>query len=449
MKIIVEDIYSTVHGVDLLRHVKAVCKARPDGYQYMSRYRSGMWDGYISLMLGFSKFPTGLLSKVLKELHAKNISATVEYEISRVDHDIVVENYLNGIILRDNQLDAIHTLLQRGRGIAKMATNSGKTEVFSAIIKAINKKTVVIVDSKELLYQTKERIEHRTGMNVGLIGDGIYDPDNITVCMIQTLYNRFHKSVPEHFSDNVVVIVDECHHVSSGRMLDVLFKLPGCYRYGFSGTPLKYDKLNDLKVIAATGDILVNVTNDDLIDAGYSAKPYIHLHIVEDVDDDKWGMDYMFAYDDYVVNNDQRNVIISNICKKSDGVILIFVNRVEHGKILHNLIPDSVLVTGSSDIKIRKQVLIDMNTVPGVYIATPIFDEGVDVPSIDTIILAAGGKSHIKVLQRIGRGLRKKDGNNVLTVHDFIDDTNKYLFKHSMERIKVYEQEKFDMEIAE
>ena len=94
------------------------------------------------------------------------------------------------------------------------------------------------------------------------------------------------------------------------------------------------------------------------------------------------------------------------------------------------------------------EILERMKSEPGVYIATPIFDEGIDVPAIDVVVLAGAGKSHIKLLQRIGRGLRKKEGeDNTLVIHDFIDDTNKYLFKHSKARVAVYKDEKFDKEL--
>jgi superfamily II DNA or RNA helicase len=82
---------------------------------------------------------------------------------------------------------------------------------------------------------------------------------------------------------------------------------------------------------------------------------------------------------------------------------------------------------------------------PGVYIATPIFDEGVDVPGIDVLILAGGGKSNIKLLQRLGRGMRTDPDKVQLLVLDFIDDTNRYLFKHSEERLNVYEREDFQI----
>jgi superfamily II DNA or RNA helicase len=126
--------------------------------------------------------------------------------------------------------------------------------------------------------------------------------------------------------------------------------------------------------------------------------------------------------------------------------VLILVNRIDHGKTLADLLPNSIFVSGSDEAEYRNSVLDRMRTDDsGIFIATPIYDEGIDVPAVDTIILAAGGKSHVKLLQRIGRGLRKKENKeNILTVHDFLDDTNMYLLEHSQERADTYASEKFE-----
>ena len=232
-------------------------------------------------------------------------------------------------------------------------------------------------------------------------------------------------------------------------MLDVLKVVPGSYRFGFSGTPLKYSDLPDMKLIGATGEVVVDISNDYLITSGYSAKPVINIHIIEDKDDTNWDMDYHSAYTQLIVHNDKRNELISNIAKQSYGVTLLLVTQIEHGKLLEEMIPNSVFVHGSEDMNVRRSVLEMMRESNArVYIASPIFDEGIDVPSIDTLILAAGGKSNIKVLQRVGRGLRVKENGGGLCVHDFIDDTNKYLLEHSDARIATYEKEKFKIILA-
>jgi len=442
MKIKVDDIYSQVlkpiyfPGLDIVREV---CRARPSGFLFMPKYKSGRWDGYISLMGSNTKFPTGLLDRVISALANKDIK--VELESSKIynsDWDIGNDE-LNGITLRDYQIEAAKKLLSMGRGVAKMATNSGKTEVMAVIIKKLSLPTVVIVHRKELLYQTAERLSKRIGCKVGMIGDGVADMQDITVAMVQTLSNR-----NIDFSNNKVLIVDECHHISSDQMLNVVFRIPGEYRFGFSGTPLKHEVLSDLKLIAATGEVLIDISNKYLVDSGYSAKPKVHIITVESTDIDEWETSYFEAYESFIVNNTKRNAIIAEIASISSGTVLILVERIEHGEILHSLIPGSVFVNGSMDTEYRRGVLENMKS-GGVFIATPIFDEGIDVPSISTLIVACGGNSSNKLLQRLGRGMRKKVYENVIQVYDFLDDTNQYLFKHSDKRIETFIEEGFEV----
>jgi superfamily II DNA or RNA helicase len=420
----------------------------------MPKYKAGMWDGYISLMRSMSEFPTGLLTLVEEQLQKYN----VDYELLRQstpDFQSIDADCLNGITLRDYQLDASRKLLEAGRGVAKMATNSGKTEVIASIVKALNiPPTIVIVHIKDLLYQTAQRLEDRLGVEVGIIGDGRRDKAQITVGMVQTLYNMLNE-VPRKkvksfmlLPNNVLMVVDECHHASSNTMMDVMYNIPGPYRFGLSGTPLKYDALADMKLIANTGDVTVEVSNDYMIEAGWSAKPTIHMHIIEDINDALWKMDYSEAYSSLIVQNLTRNQIIIDRANTAEGVVLTLVNQIEHGNILRDGIPNSVFVHGGDNTDYRQGVLDTMRAATkGVFIASPIFDEGIDVPSVDMVILAGGGKAHTKLLQRVGRGLRQKDGQNELIVIDFMDDTNKYLLEHSRERIEVYGQEGFEVQV--
>jgi superfamily II DNA or RNA helicase len=216
-----------------------------------------------------------------------------------------------------------------------------------------------------------------------------------------------------------------------------------------SGTPLKYDDLSDMKLIAATGDVVVDVTNEFMIESGWSAKPIIKMYIIEDTNDALWDMEYADAYKSMIVEHEQRNKIIIDYANKSEGVVLILVNQLEQGRLLRDGIYKSVFVHGSDSTEYRQDVLKAMrHATTGVCIASPIFDEGIDVPAVDTVILAGGGKGHVKLLQRIGRGLRQKAEHNELIVIDFMDDTNKHLLRHSQNRIRIYEQEGFEVKVC-
>lgn len=461
----VGDIFSTVETAptSVFTHLRDICRARPEGYMFMPKYQSKVWDGYITLMKGMRTFPTGLLSYVSDALRDKGfvvnpryISGPLEIDITKVPEDICYPT-----ILRDYQVDAVEKLLSAGRGVARMATNAGKTVVFAALIKLLgNADAVVVVHSKDLLYQTRDRLEQYLDRPVGIVGDGYRDDDDIVVATVQTLHSIRSGGIDlgNTFSDNKIIITDETHHIGHNTVYEDLLHIPGWHRYGFSGTPLNRGTLNDLKLIASTGPLAVDVNNAQLIEEEWSATPKILFHDVfrrEDATDDDWEMNYFDAYalqvvESYTRNNQVCDIAISEV---ANGSVLIIVTQLKHGEILYRLLKeevDAIYVNGSSSMRSRSSVLRKLGRGDNIVcIATPIFDEGVDVPSLDSLILACAGKSHIKLLQRVGRGLRKKEGENVVHIHDFIDSRNKYLLRHTEERLNVYKREGFEIILVE
>lgn len=446
MKIRVDDVYSTIldakNNLAAIAVIRSVCSARPAGYQFMPKYRNKVWDGYVSLMPTMAKFPTGLLSDIMYALRIHN------YKFELVENDItlpsqtITPDILYGITLRDYQIEAANELIEAKRGVAKMATNSGKTEVMAAVIKALDVESVILVHRKELMYQTAERLFLRgVDTRIGMVGDGTFDPAKVTVAMVQTLGADISRCA--HFINNKVLFVDECHTVSSRQSTEVFYAIPGHYRYGVSGTPLKNDVLSDLKLIAATGPVVYELTNEFLISSGYSAKASITLEVMEDLDKDTWELDYHDAYDKFIINSEARNSKITKFAKSIDGTVLILVNMIKHGEILAKL-TGGEFVSGRNSTEYRRMILDTMRNDKGIFIASPIFDEGIDVPGVNAIVLAGGGQSQVKLLQRIGRGLRRKLGINELKILDFVDDTNKHLLSHSNARIDTYVQEGFD-----
>lgn len=441
-----------------------ICKARPEGYQFMPKYRNRTWDGYISLLGGFKVFPTGLLPLVTSELHTYAIELTGRNKPYTLDSYTLYDNMricLEGVELREYQVDAVKSLLGEGRGIAKMATNAGKTVVFAALIKLLgNANALVIVQTKDLLYQTSERLQSYLGREVGVIGDSQFSDCDICVATIQTL-NSFYtrhgvKELRKRFANNKILISDEAHHVSHNKTFDILMNIPGWHRYGMSGTPLNRGALNDLKLIACTGPVVTEITNAELIAMEFSAVPHIYFHdvpIESTTSHIRWDEHYETAYDQQIVRNVSRNNIIADIAEEAvrTGTVMIIVTRIEHGYLLldsfglsFEMEHSAIFVNGQSEMEDRRAALDRLATGEHIIvIATNIFDEGVDVPAMDTLILACGGKSQLKLLQRIGRGMRKKEGDNILNIHDFIDGSNKFLLKHSEERLHVYKEEGF------
>lgn len=431
--------------------VRQATSARPSGYEYMPRYKNGRWDGYIRLFRN-NQFPSGLCSFVIEALSNAGYSVGVEqYDPGEQWQDGVVgPTMFTGIRLRHYQLHAIKTLMAYERGVAKMATNAGKTVIIAALAKAHLGRVLVLVTKKDLMYQTSERLSQRLDEPVGCVGDGKNVWERVTVGMVQTLVRRLDQSVTKMALSGIgCVMFDECHHIPSKTAQYVMCSIPAPVRFGFSGTPLSHQSLDDLVLIGATGPVVVEVTNADLIEQGVSAKPVVSMYKVESQDhaDDK----YAQAYKACIVENYERNDIIAEqVGRRQAASALILVDRIAHGDVIARLIPGARFVNGSHSIEKRLEALNGLRQGNGrVVISTPIFDEGVDIPAVDLLVLAGGGKGHRKLLQRIGRGMRQKEGPNTLHVIDFADLTNKYLADHSRARWMLYKLEGFDVEYVE
>lgn len=422
--------------------VRRAVQARPNGYRFMRSYREGYWDGYISLLTN-RKFPSGLLPIVECALKEHNVAYVVKHgEDFRPAADI--SSKYGNYELRDYQREAVMRVLEHRRGTLHMATNAGKTLVIAAIIHATGMKAVVVVPTRALLLQTAKKLGEMLQVHIGRLGAGHWEKQDVSVVTMTSLG----RSAGLDWSGNITLVVDECHHTSANSIFDNVFSLPGRYRIGLSGTPLKHDELSDLKLVGATGPVIYSITNAELIAAGFSVVPTVMLVTIKPPQGE-WHTDYHDAYRTCIVDNRYRNDLIGAICLKERerGPVMVLVNWIEHVGAILDVMPRGVSaidVTGnnsSDDIQARLDML--RNREVDCLVATDVFGEGVDIPSVATVVLAAGGQSHIKLLQRVGRGLRVTDGKSTLHVYDFIDSMNKYLLTHSEKRRKLYIQEGF------
>jgi superfamily II DNA or RNA helicase len=174
---------------------------------------------------------------------------------------------------------------------------------------------------------------------------------------------------------------------------------------------------------------------------------------------------YAVVVEEHIIRNDRRNkIIVDKVCGEYKGKqVLIVVDRLEHGKRLGDMIwehekENMDFIHGQSESR-KGSLLSFKEGGMRVLISSSIIDEGIDISRIETLVLASGKKSRRQILQRIGRGLRRKAGENKVTILDFfdkdgvVDEAGKYipkfLEKHSNERIKIYNRERFNVSVVE
>lgn len=244
------------------------------------------------------------------------------------------------------------------------------------------------------------------------------------------------------------LITHNCHHAGSETWYDVCTACPAVYRFGLSGTPMDRTDGANIRLLAAIGPIIVDIPNKFLVDRGISARTHIIFsRITAPVLPKK--LPYPSAYKQGVVENPNGLALIVEWTKVFQEVglsTLILCEQIEHGKIIDNALwtaTDGVFIPhlfihGTEDTEVRAGALKDFGDrkLP-VLIASTILDEGVDVPTIDALILAGSRKSRIKTMQRLGRGLR---GDKLICV-EFANFTHQHLLEHSLHRYEDYKKE--------
>jgi len=301
-----------------------------------------------------------------------------------------------------------------------------------------------------------------------------------------------------------IVLVDEVHHATAPSYQDIMNVNPKAQRFGFSGTIPEETKeitvinkkkveekvtvtdLDNLGLVEIFGDVMIRVPNSELIARGISAKPTINL-IEYDISGLE-GKAELFAGEirntcfkkAFVGTDSTGEAIVKNIfsvptytSKVKEYVMNYSVKHCQEFwdilkklTIKHANVPtviladwvdfseklavwlDATVMHGKT--KDRKQIITDFKTGKiNRIVATSVLDEGLSIDQIRVVILATVGKSERQFLQRIGRGLRKKDEDNTLKVYDFVRHGHKYLLGPSKERIQMWKEEGFDVQFLD
>lgn len=473
------------HGVDFLYETFAY--EIPNSF-FMAK---GNWDGIKRLTKKYKNNPnriqvlTGHLPKVLSELNflfdidIKDIKIVDERERPKKTLDLEWDE--NAFKLRPYQKKVIKNTLEKRRGIMCLATGAGKTILAAKLVHELGVSPFIFyVMTRELLYQSKAKLEAAMpDLEVGIVGDGNCEIKDVNVVTIQTVMSVLKKKKNmekdmRKFADmeegelaeikkenmshvtnvqntkaiiNMVeqckaIYFDEVHHCPAQISKTVLQKSTKCFHfYGGSATPVRTDNA-DLMIEGLFGPKTCNINASFLIKKGFLMKPDIYY--IKLKEKAQRVENYNDAIEKNIINNVERNDHIVAVAKTLEGMglsTLILVTRIDHGKLLKSKIEGSEFISGSSSKKDRDDVLAKLNTKElKIVVSTTIADEGLDIPSLNCVIIAGGGKSPTKCKQRVGRAIRKTEDKKYSIIFDFVD-VGKYLTGHSKARKKILEEE--------
>ena len=388
-------------------------------------------------------FLTGLVNIIADFLTEEDYNVLIKENKKQF---IIDSPKLNNITLREEQEEIRKEACVWGTGVIKASTGSGKTVIAGSIISSyiqanLNFKVLFLCHTISLLNQTAEEFNNKLGITSCRIGGKSKDKltEQVVIGTIQSV-SKMELSFLEQFD---MVIVDEVHRVNSedSQYYKTLIKITASLRFGFTAT-LPSTKEGRLVLEGLIGPVIGSPDIKKEIADGILAKPFLKLIVVPKrmIEEKK----YQDIYDICIVDNIQRNILIRDeaiALAKEGKTTLIYVSKITHIENLLALLKDKVKVKVVYGITegIERELLrkeLQQKEVQ-VVIASVVWKEGINIPSLNTIIMGGGGKAEIAVLQTIGRGLRVFEGKNSLLIIDFLDP-GKYLAAHSLERIRIY-----------
>ena len=365
--------------------------------------------------------------------------------------------------VRDYQYQAIYECLKYNRRLLLSPTASGKSLMIYALVRYytnLSRNVLIVVPTTSLVEQMYKDFEsygwkassycHRI-----YAGQEKYTNHKVVITTWQSIYKE-----PKKWFDRFdCVIGDEAHQFKAKSLSTLMSKLHDCkYRVGFTGT-LDGANVNQLVLEGLFGRCSQVTRTSKLMQQGHVAKLKVKVILLKH--EEKLFEGYQDEID-YLVEHSGRNKFIKNLAKDCKGNTLILFNYVDrHGIPLFNLINSDTdqpvyLVHGGVDTDDREDIRHLTETSDNAIIVASYgtFSTGINIRNLHNVIFASPSKSRIRNLQSIGRVLRKGDNKSKATLYDIADDIstdrgNNYTLNHLMERVKVYNEEKFDYEIID
>lgn len=362
------------------------------------------------------------------------------------------------IVLRDYQYDVVNRFLENPQSLQEVATGAGKTVTTATLSHLCEPygRTMVIVPNKSLVVQTEEDYRN-LGLDVGVyFGDRKELDKTHTICTWQSLNVLDKKSYDNddvltlaEFCQGVVgLIIDEVH----GLKADVLMKLAtqnfkNCpIRWGLTGTipkePWEYNSL-----LASIGPVINQVSAHTLQEKGVLAQLDIKVIQTNEIETFR---SYQEEYT-FLVTNEKRITWLGDKIKEiaQSGNTLVLVNRIDTGNRLVDIIPDCVFISGAVKLDDRKNEYDEIKTSDNkIIVATyGVAAVGINIPRIFNLVLIEPGKSFVRVIQSIGRGIRKAKDKDFVQIWD-ITSQCKYSKRHLAERKRFYREARYPFTVT-
>jgi len=466
--IIKDEVNVKIEGLDLheRKELSNMFKYEIPGARYLPAVRLGRWDGKIAFFqMGGSTY-VNLLPEIIPYLDSQGYHLELEdlrdYK-TQYDFEEVTETTFEHImwpakhpmagqpiVLRDYQVEIINKFLENPQCMQEIATGAGKTLITAALSYCCEPhgRTIVIVPNKSLVTQT-EADYINMGLDVGVyFGDRKEFGKTHTICTWQSLNillkgSRNHEvdiTIGEFLQDVVCVMVDEVHMAKADALktllTGVMAHIP--IRWGLTGTIPKED-YEFVSLKCSIGDVIGRLSASELQEQGVLAN--CHVNVLQLVDHVEY-KDYQSELR-YLLETEARLDYIAKLVEsiRKSGNTLVLVDRIAPGRALIEKIKDAVFVSGGTKADDRKEQYDDIATMDDkVIVATyGVAAVGINIPRVFNLVLIEPGKSFVRVIQSIGRGIRKAEDKDFVQIWD-ITSTCKFAKRHLTKRKQFYKE---------
>jgi len=447
--------------------------------RHMPAFKLGHWDGTVSLFAVNGNTYVNMLDRVLPIIIESGYEIDIEddrvprtFEFPDVDENYIVDFMPNAvwpkghpaegekIMLRDYQVQIIKTFIENPQALQEIATGAGKTLLTASLSHLCEGygRTLVIVPNKSLVEQTEKDYKN-LGLDVGVYyGDRKDIGKTHTICTWQSL-DRIAKgssaktktSVVDFadFIDGVVcIMIDEAHQakaeVLKNMMTGAFANIP--IRWGLTGTIPKEAHAADV-ILSSIGPVVNKLAAKELMDRGVLAE--CHVDLLQMIDHAEFA-NFHEEYE-FLVTDRTKLEWMAGFAQKLrlEGNTLILVNRVSTGKELQSMIPDSEFISGGVKSAERNETYDDAATKNNMAIIATygVAAVGINIPRIFNLVLVEPGKSFVRVIQSIGRGIRKAKDKSFVQIYD-ISSTCKFSNAHLTKRKSFYKDAQYPHKVT-
>ena len=466
--IVKDEVNLKIEGLELDTRRKLVNKFKYDVpyARYLPAVRLGRWDGKVSyFQLGGSSF-VNLLPEILPVLEADRYDIELEdlrdYRTNFDFEPVTEESYSDilwpknhpaegkPVMLRDYQVEIINGFLANPQSLQEIATGAGKTIMTASLSERVEQygRTIVIVPNKSLVTQT-EKDYRNMQLDVGVFyGDRKEFGCKHTICTWQSLNVLLKNTknqvaeitIGEFLEDVVAVIVDEVHMAKADALktllTGVMSHIP--IRWGLTGTVPK-EMFEFQSIHVSLGPVINKLSASELQDQGVLAQCHVNVvQLVDHVEHNNYQSELK-----YLLEESGRLDTIAGLAEEVNktGNTLILVDRISAGVALQERLTDSVFISGSTKAGERQDHYDEVQISEGkIIIATyGVAAVGINIPRIFNLVLIEPGKSFVRVIQSIGRGIRKAEDKDHVQIWD-ITSSCKFAKRHLTKRKAFYKE---------